>query len=382
MHDALTDVDAEAAGRWRGVRRVLAVRLDNLGDLLMTTPALAAMHESVPQLQLVLLTSPAGAALAGSLPFVNEVVVFDAPWIKAGDAALTGAPLGQSESTLVQRLRASACDAAVVFTVCTQSALPAALIARMAGIPRRLAFSRENPYGLLTDWAHEIDHVGDGMRHEVERHLALVARVGWRATDTRLRLVPDAAAHADAAQALRAAGVTAGAPYFVVHPGASAASRRWPADRFGAAAQAIARHTGATAVFTGDVGEHGLITQAQQAMGGASVSLVGRLGVAALAVLIRDATMLLANNTGPAHIAAAMGTPVVVLYAQTNPQHTPWRVRSRVLYQDVPCRHCLKSVCPMGHHDCLLKVQPDTVVDAALALLEGDGARLEAGMQA
>ena len=64
-----------------------------------------------------------------------------------------------------------------------------------------------------------------------------------------------------------------------------------------------------------------------------------------------------------------MGTPVIVLYALTNPQHTPWRVRAHVLSHDVPCRHCLKSECPQGHHDCLLKVQPDDVVRAASALL-------------
>jgi ADP-heptose:LPS heptosyltransferase len=69
------------------------------------------------------------------------------------------------------------------------------------------------------------------------------------------------------------------------------------------------------------------------------------------------------------HIAAALGTPVVDLYALTNPQHTPWRVPSRVLSHDVPCRNCLKSACPQGHHDCLRGVEPAAVVSAAVALL-------------
>ena len=112
-----------------------------------------------------------------------------------------------------------------------------------------------------------------------------------------------------------------------------------------------------------------LIDEARRCMSQPSVTLAGRLAMPELAALIGDARLLLSNNTGPAHIAAAMGTPVTVLYALTNPQHTPWRVPAQVLSHDVPCRHCLKSECPQGHHDCLMKVQPDDVVRAAAQLL-------------
>jgi ADP-heptose:LPS heptosyltransferase len=108
----------------------------------------------------------------------------------------------------------------------------------------------------------------------------------------------------------------------------------------------------------------------REAMRAPSRSLVGALGLAELGALIDEADLLVSNNTGPAHIAAALGTPVVDLYALTNPQHTPWQVRSRVLNHDVPCRNCYKSVCPAGHHDCLRKVAPDTVAAAALELLQ------------
>ncbi len=87
-----------------------------------------------------------------------------------------------------------------------------------------------------------------------------------------------------------------------------------------------------------------------------SHSVAGELDLADLAALIERAPLLLSNNTGPAHIAAAVGTPVVDLYALTNPQHTPWEVPHRVLNHDVPCKYCYKSVCPEGHHDCLRRV--------------------------
>jgi ADP-heptose:LPS heptosyltransferase len=106
------------------------------------------------------------------------------------------------------------------------------------------------------------------------------------------------------------------------------------------------------------------------AAGVSSHSLAGQLSLDELAALLAAAPLLIANNTGPVHLAAAVGTPVVDLYALTNPQHTPWQVPHRVLSHDVPCRYCYKSVCPAGHHDCLRLVDPQEVVTAALTLLQ------------
>jgi lipopolysaccharide heptosyltransferase II len=361
--------DAARLERWRAVRRVLAVRLDNMGDLLMTTPALAAIRRSVPEAHLSLLTSPAAAAIARHVPEVDEVIAFDAPWVKGGAQQRPGSLPSAAEQRVLEQLSAARYDAAVLFTVCTQSALPAALWCRMAGIGLRLGHSRENPYDLLTDWVPDTDRVATGMRHEVARQLALVRHVGWHTDDERLRLEVTPAQCARVRALLQQAGMPAQRPYIVVHPGASAASRRYPAARFGAAADAIAVGSGCLPIFTGDAGEQSLIAEARCAMTQPSLTLAGQLDVADLAALIAEARLLLTNNTGPAHIAAATATPVVVLYALTNPQHTPWRVRARVLSHDVPCRHCLKSVCPQGHHDCLSKVEPADVAEAGLALL-------------
>jgi ADP-heptose:LPS heptosyltransferase len=98
--------------------------------------------------------------------------------------------------------------------------------------------------------------------------------------------------------------------------------------------------------------------------------------LAELAAVIEAAPLLISNNTGPVHVAAAVGTPVVDLYALTNPQHTPWAVPHRVLYHDVSCKYCYRSVCPEGHHTCLRGVSPAAVAAAATELLTaGDAAR-------
>src|SRR5690606_30525168 len=121
--------------------------------------------------------------------------------------------------------------------------------------------------------------------------------------------------------------------------------------------------------LTGAPAEHELVERLAREGYGAAVSLAGALSLAELAALIAEAPLLISNNTGPVHVAAAVGTPVVDLYALTNPQHTPWHVPSRVLYRDVPCRNCYRSVCPEGHHACLEGVSPERVVEAACELL-------------
>jgi lipopolysaccharide heptosyltransferase II len=362
----MSGVFASAPEAWRNARNVLAVRLDNMGDVLMTTPALAAIKGDAPR-HITLLASKAGAALRNHLPAVDDVLVYDAPWVKG--------PLrsGAADRRFLGKLAAGHFDAAVIFTVCSQSALPAALLCRMAGIPLRLAYARENPYGLLTDWVRETDNIETGMRHEVARQLDLVGTVGFETPDRSLAFKCNTIDVQGAQRKLDEAGGNHRAPYVVFHPGSTASSRRYPPERFARAAQIIAEQSGARIIFTGGTDDRDAAATAQSATQRASVSLAGALTIGELAALIRDAQLLVCNNSGPAHIAAAVQTPVVVLYALTNPQHTPWQVPAAVLNHDVPCRHCMKSVCPQEHHACLLGVEPEAVASEALALMRGRG---------
>jgi len=100
----------------------------------------------------------------------------------------------------------------------------------------------------------------------------------------------------------------------------------------------------------------------------AAAGVLDLAGLAGLAALVASAPLLVSNNTGPIHVAAAVGTPVVDLYALTNPQHTPWGVPHQVPFHDVPCKYCYKSVCPEGHGNCLRLVEPEAVVEAARSL--------------
>ena len=337
------------------MKSILCVRLDSIGDVLMTTPAMRALRESLG-CSITLLTSAAGAVVAPLVPEIDDTLVFAAPWMKA-----SGQQPGDDRE-LIAALGARGFDAAVIFTVYSQSALPAAYLCYLAGIPRRVAHCRENPYQLLTDWVSDPEPASL-IRHEVRRQLDLVATLGCSTADERLSFRVPVAARASAA------GLRNGKPLVVVHPGASAASRRYPPEHYSRAIDLLVAETGCDAVFTGDAHESGLVEGIRAAMRHRSRALVGELDLGELGALIDEADLLVSNNTGPAHIAAALGTPVVDLYALTNPQHTPWLVPSRVLNHDVPCRNCYKSVCPAGHHDCLRKVPPESVAAAARELL-------------
>ncbi|HWE39406.1 MAG TPA: lipopolysaccharide heptosyltransferase II [Isosphaeraceae bacterium] len=349
---------------WERARRILCVRLDNLGDVLMTTPALRALKESAEDRRITLLASPAGAAVARLVPEIDDILVYEAPWMKATAPRADG----DADLAMVETLRRGRFDAAAIFTVYSQSPLPSALLCHLAGIPLRLAHCRENPYGLLTDWVPEPEPERL-TRHEVRRQLDLVAGVGATSRNERLSLrVPDEA-HERVAGLLQR--LELGRRWVAIHPGASAPSRRYPPEHFAAAAGALVREHGVRVVFTGSTSERDLIDAIRRAMRAPSESLAGALDLGELAALIEWAPALIVNNTGPAHIAAALGTPVVVLYALTNLQHTPWRVAGAVLSHDVPCKPCYKSVCPLGHHDCLRLVPPGEVVAAALGLIDG-----------
>ena len=361
--------EARWTREWKDARNILCVRLDAIGDVLMTGPALRALREGHPQRRITLLTSPYGASIARLMPEVDTVLEYAAPWMKATPQRSDA----RHEYRMIGELREHAFDAAIIFTVSTQSPLPAALLCYFAGIPRCLAHCRENPYQLIDYWILDPE-AGGSTRHEVQRQLDLVAQIGARAGNTRLALRVPPAARRRALEELGCAGVRDSAPRVVVHPGATAPSRRYPPEHFAAAARTLHEAHGCQIVFTGSAEEIGLIEDIRAAMRVPSVSLAGRLDVAELSAVIAHSDVLVVNNTGPAHMAAALDVPVVDLYAQTNLQHTPWEVEHRLLYHEVPCRGCLKSVCPQGHHDCLRRVAPESVVQAAVELLRRRGA--------
>jgi lipopolysaccharide heptosyltransferase II len=312
---------------------------------------------------LTLLTSPAGAHAARLVPALDEIVEFEAPWMKPPQASAA------NDCALINRLAAAGYDGAVIFTVYSQNPLPAAYLVYLAGIPSCLSHCRENAYQLLSDRVPEPEPQ-QRVRHEVQRQLDLVATTGAKPRSDALSISIPSVARRRAASALATLRVPRDGPLIVAHVGASAPARRYPPQRFAEALDLLVAEQRARVVLTGDSSEVNLVEYVRGAMRTSADSLAGCLEFAELCAVIEAADVLVSNNTAPVHIASAVGTPVVDLYALTNPQHVPWRVPHRVLYRDVPCRYCYKSVCPAGHHDCLARVTPAEVADAARSLLD------------
>lgn len=352
---------------WLKARRILCVRLDYLGDVLMSTPAIRALAQSLPGRHITLLTSPNGSAVCRYIPEIGDTIEYEAPWMKssaAHDAA--------TDLAMAARLARGHYDAAVIFTVYSQTPLPAAMLCYLAGIPLRLAHCRENPYRLLTHWVRDTEPE-EHVRHEVRRQLDLVATVHARTADERLSFRVPVADMEHVCTLVQMLGIETGSPWILLHPGATAPSRRYPPRHWRQVARALAETMRARLVFTGSEEEVLLVDGIMAGLPNAC-SVAGKLSLGQLAALIASAPVLVTNNTGPAHIAAAVGTPVVDLYALTNPQHAPWQVPNRVLFHDVPCRYCYKSVCPQKHHACLAGVAPERVVAAVVELLGKRGA--------
>ncbi len=355
---------ASAHHAWRDVRNVLVVQLGHMGDVLLGTPAIRAIKRRAPDMRVTLLGSPSGAAAARYIPPIDDAIAYDAPWLgHSGRGDLM-------DRRLLSALRKSRFDAAVILTRPGQNALPPALMCRLAGVPLRLAHSSESPHGLLTDWLPEPPSDGTGRApHEVQRQIDLVRCAGFHVDDDRLVFRYSAADVLNMRRKFAAAGADLGRPFIVVHPGATAAARRYPPERFGLAAEAICCDSGCQAVFTGGRDEQALVARAQSQMRDGGVSLAGQLTLGELAALIAGAQVTVCNNGSPGHISAALGTPVVVLYALTHAHATPWKVSARVLNHDVPCRNCDHAVCPEHAHPCLMNVEAQAVARAASELI-------------
>jgi len=353
-------------GDWAGVERVLAMRLDNIGDVVMTGPALRAIKSSLPGAHLTLVASPGGAKAAPLLPGVDEVLPWRALWQDLGRLAFDPA----RELALVETLRGGSHDAAVIFTSFKQTPHAAGYACYLAGIPLRLGESKEWGGGVLS---HEAPPAPDEL-HQAERNLRLVEHVGIPVGDRSLRLsVPDEAREGATAR-LGERGVAPGDPYLLLNPSASAAARTYPAERFARAARLLSEASGWPVVVSGAKGEREGSRGLLDHLGDRAVDLVGATDLPQLTAVVEGAGLLLTNNTSTMHLADALRTPQVVLFSGTElPEQ--WRPRAtphRLLRREVWCSPCYLFECPYNL-ECL-DVPPEEVAEAGLTMLAEAGA--------
>jgi lipopolysaccharide heptosyltransferase II len=338
------------------VRRILVIRLDLLGDLVFAAPTIAALRAAYPDAHLTLLTLPYTQPLAALIPGVDRTLALDvnryrrpAGWRHLGEAV-----------ALVRTLRAARLDLCLAL-----HGRPAGALALLSGARYRVGYAAH-----AYPFAFNVAVPGqryDRPRHETEYCLDLAREVGGDAPRAPRLLAP--------AESYRVPGLAPHERYLVVHPGASNGSaKRWPAAAWGRLARDAARTLGVRVVLTGGEAERALVGEVA-AGAGAAVPLVGT-SLLDLAAVLAGAEALVSGDTGPLHLAAALGRPVVGVYGPTDPAQTgPLGARAVVVRRPVPCGPCYdlrapaECKLPDRAHVCMRDLPPDAVLDALLRLL-------------
>lgn len=338
------------------VVRLAVVRLRvGLGDLLCSVPALRAVRRCRPDLHVSLVTWPETAPMvARQAAYVDALMPFP------GVAGIPERPPDEAAwSAFVRRARADRFDVAVQ---CYGDNPTANSVAEALGA-RHLAGFAPDGWNAAVDSALHVPYPTDC--HETWRHLRVVRRLGAPVRDGDAALefpvTPEEDRAADRLR--RRAGLRPGG-YAVVHPGASSPSRRWPTQRYAALADGLAR-SGLSVVLTGTSAESEISRRVSEEMAHLAIDLTGGTPLGVLAALIRDSALLVGNDTGTAHLAAAVGTPSVTLFLSGDPAR--WAhpgARHRTVWVDVGCNPCPHLSCPI-EHPCAAAITPGQVLDEA-----------------
>jgi heptosyltransferase-1 len=349
------------------VDRILLMRLERIGDLLMVLPAIADVHEAAPGATIDLVVGSWNREVAESIRGVDRVITADAAWLaRGGGGGSLAALLRQARSWRDRRY-----DLAVNFEPDVRSNL----LLAAAGARWTVGYASGGG-GTLLDQALEYNpsaHTSDNARRLVA---AAFGKAGGAVPLPPLVVPARHLADADRSLADRPA------PRVALHVSGGRPVKQWPAERFAAVARELVRRRGATIVLTGTEADRHLVDAVRNVLPPSSVvDAAGGADLLTLAALVARCDLMITGDTGPMHIAHAVGTPIVAVFGPSDPRrYAPRGPLDRVVRVDLPCAPCNRIRLPPARctgvtPDCLALVEPDRVLDAALAILEQcDGA--------
>ena len=337
----------------------LLVRLPNwLGDVILTTPALQALRRARPDLRLTALVKPSAAVAVRGLPGLEEVRLLE-------DTSFSGT------WRLARELRREGFAAALIFP----KGFREAALAFLARIPVRAGLGTDRRAFLLT---HAVPFTErDWHEHHARQFAKVLGPLGIGLGDEGLAF-PLAGSAREEADRLMAESSLEPGRFAVFHVGASKAPRAWHAGRFGQVAVRLEEATGVRPVLVGTPADAPFHREFLAACPSA-VNLEGRTSLGGMAALISRAALFVGSDSGPMHVAAAVGAPVVAVFGPGAPHKTaPYLPpeRLRVVYAELPCSPCRQAFwkeCrpfPSGKPPCLEGVHPDAVLGACVALIE------------
>jgi len=321
--------------------------------VILSTPVIRTLRKAYPEAYLGMMVRPEHRELVEGNPDLNAVILYD----KEGPEKSWRGSLA-----FARKLKEHRFDTAIIL----HSTNRVILVSWLAGIRRRVGYARRLGW-LLTDSFPYIKK--EGNRHELEYNLDLLRLIGVEARERELFVPTTPVQEAKVAAFLQAYGLNGSAPLVVLHPGASCPSKRWPARNFASVGDLFAERHGAKVIVVAGPGQerHGqavIVGMKQRA-----VAALGSLSLGETACLLRKARCLVSNDSGPVHLACAMGTPVISIFGRWGGGLSPERwgptgPRSAALHHDIGCRPCLAHACTIGFV-CLEAVTVEEVLAAA-----------------
>jgi heptosyltransferase I len=338
--------------------RILLIKLSALGDVIQTLPTLEALRAAYPAAEISWLVEEAAAPVLACHPALDNLLVSRRKnWLTTWRHTPERHIAWQEFRYLVHLLRRAPYD----MVIDLQGLAKSAIWTFLSRSPRKIGFDRTREYSYLA--LSERLPPYDPDEHAVRRYLRLAQYVGAAKERVRFRLaLPPGAGN------LKYLWQERTGPLIVMHPGTRWPTKLWPAESFAALADSLIRKRQARVVFTGSPADRSLISRICSVMTSAADDLSGRTDIKDLARLFYQADAAVTTDTGPMHLAAAVGTPVAALFGPTAPWRTgPFGSQHRVLRTNLSCSPCLQRRCP--EPKCLTELGVPEVVAAVNDIL-------------
>ena len=322
--------------------RILIIKPSAIGDVVHTLPVLNLVRRRWPGAHVAWLVTPACAGLLDGHPQLDEVIRFErgrfGTWWRSPGAVAGLFGFGRA-------LRRRAFD----LVIDLQGLFRSGWLAGQTRAPVRVGFANARELAPLF-YTHRVP-VGDAEQHAVERYLTVAEAIGCGRGPVEFRFATD-----DADRAVVSNFLGGGGPYAVLLPGTNWATKRWPVEHFAATVRPLRERFGLRSVVAGGPGDRVLAAQIPDAL-----DLTGRTNLRQLVALLEGAAVVIANDSGPMHIAAALGRPLVTPYGPTSPIRTgPYGRMDTVIRLDIPCSPCYSRHC--SHQSCLRWLMPEAVL--------------------
>ncbi len=352
--------------------RVLLIRPDHLGDLLLTTPALHWLRQTIPDLQIHMLVGPWSADVLMENPDVDQVITFPFPGFTKSEKASVQAPYTQLVSA-ARMIRHIGYSSAVILR---PDHWWGALLSKLAGIPRRIGYELPETRHFLNEPVTLVTE------HAALQNTRLIAQAAHQAMPQGAKLalnLPISEAERDwVSSYLEEHGIDQSKPLLIIHPGSGAASKLWNDSDWAWVGSTLAEQLEGTLLFTGSDAEAPLIQRIQALTNITSFSIAGDTNVRTLAALYERAAIVLGPDSGPLHIAVAVNTPSVALFGPADPlEFGPWGIPSRhaVITSNIGCRPCRildwRGDVP-ENHPCVRDISPASVLEAAWRVMKAE----------